>query len=160
MQSSATGVIWKFATCMRLQSYSILIPLTFKLSRCDGFTVVHSAGANTNDNIPGVHFHHWLGLISIEYCYNFPLLVLQVEDCDVIEFTAKLFASGPMPLVLDDNFRDPLFDFDFSDMTDDGTAFMRGGYCYKRPYGWKRIALKVYGMYEDNIWLGEGIVAE
>ena len=32
--------------------------------------------------------------------------------------------------------------------------FFRGGKEYKRPCGWKRIALKVAGKYEDDVWLG------
>ncbi|GBC04205.1 hypothetical protein RclHR1_05570006 [Rhizophagus clarus] len=31
---------------------------------------------------------------------------------------------------------------------------MRGNFNYKRPYGWKRFALKVLDKYEDNTWLG------
>ena len=31
---------------------------------------------------------------------------------------------------------------------------MRGGFEYKRPYGWNRIAIKVLGKYSDDVWLG------
>lgn len=55
----------------------------------------------------------------------------------------------------------PSFDYDFSNVKDDGTRYMRGGFQYKRPYGWKRIAIKVVGKYGDNTWLGpDGIRTE
>ncbi len=50
----------------------------------------------------------------------------------------------------------PEYDFDFTDMVDDGRTFMRGGYKYERPYGWERIAFNVVGKYEDDSWLGPG----
>lgn len=31
---------------------------------------------------------------------------------------------------------------------------MRGGFQYKRHYGWKRIAIKVLAKYGDDTWLG------
>lgn len=49
---------------------------------------------------------------------------------------------------------DPDYDFDFSDVKDDGKKYMRGGFEYNRPYGWKRIAIKVAGRYESDDWLG------
>lgn len=53
-------------------------------------------------------------------------------------------------------FFDPCYDFDFTNITD-SNVFMRGGEVYKRPCGWNRIALKVYGKYDDgNAWLGCG----
>ena len=48
----------------------------------------------------------------------------------------------------------PQYDYDFSNKKDDGKTYMRGGFEYKRPYGWKRIAIKVLGRYEDDNWLG------
>ncbi|XP_022788065.1 uncharacterized protein LOC111327991 [Stylophora pistillata] len=38
---------------------------------------------------------------------------------------------------------DPQYDFYFSDVKDDGKKYMRGGHQYHRPYGWKKIAIKV-----------------
>ncbi|XP_020627611.1 uncharacterized protein LOC110064848 [Orbicella faveolata] len=31
---------------------------------------------------------------------------------------------------------------------------MRGGFEYKRPYGWKRFAVRAHGRYENDEWLG------
>ena len=58
-------------------------------------------------------------------------------------------------LVLKDEFLDPRYDFDFRDLKDDGTVFYRGEKRYRRPYGWKRFALRVRGHYEDDVWLGK-----
>ncbi|GBB98791.1 hypothetical protein RclHR1_03320017 [Rhizophagus clarus] len=48
----------------------------------------------------------------------------------------------------------PKFDYDFTNVNDDGKTFMRGNFEYKRPCGWKRVALNVLDKYEDNTWLG------
>jgi len=50
---------------------------------------------------------------------------------------------------------DPAFDYDFNSVEDDGRRYMRGGFQYKRPYGWKRIAIKVLGKYGDDTWFGQ-----
>lgn len=44
----------------------------------------------------------------------------------------------------------PRFDFDFTNVKDDGQTYMRVKLEYKRPYGWKRFAVKVVERYEDD----------
>ena len=67
----------------------------------------------------------------------------------------KLQGGGKTIYYLDSDILDPAYDFDFTEMSEtDGEIFKRGGYVYKRPYGWKRIALKVKGKYESDEWLG------
>lgn len=56
--------------------------------------------------------------------------------------------------VFDESFLDPTFHFDLSKDKDDGKKYMRGGFEYKRPYGWNRLAMKVIGKYENDAWLG------
>lgn len=51
------------------------------------------------------------------------------------------------PTVLDERFH-----FDFTSITDK-TSYNRGGSAYIRPCGWRRYALKVHGVYDDDIWL-------
>lgn len=60
--------------------------------------------------------------------------------------------------VIPDDFFDPTFDFDFTNMSEPKSdACMRGDEPYKRPYGWMRFALKVRDKYPDgNAWLGTG----
>ncbi|KAK9957457.1 hypothetical protein ABG768_011701 [Culter alburnus] len=60
--------------------------------------------------------------------------------------------------VISDDFFDPSFDFDFTNMSElKSDECMRGDEPYKRPYGWMRFALKVRDKYPDgNAWLGTG----
>lgn len=64
------------------------------------------------------------------------------------------FGPGPSALRLFTDELDCRYDFDFSNLKDDGKTYMRGGFVYRRPYGWKRIAIKVVGKYENDDWLG------
>ena len=101
--------------------------------------------------------------ITLKLIFNYLLvlfwLILQIRNNSVIDFIPELIASGPSePVVaISDDLLDPSYDYDFSNKTDDGTEYFRGEHPYYRPYGWKRIALKVAGKYEDDIWLGKGI---
>ncbi|CAG8631762.1 16990_t:CDS:1 [Dentiscutata erythropus] len=66
--------------------------------------------------------------------------------------------SGVISYLSVSDFLDPRFDYDFTNIKDIGKTFMRGLIQYKRPCGWKRIALKVTGKYDngDDKWLGTG----
>ncbi|GBB85221.1 hypothetical protein RclHR1_11790005 [Rhizophagus clarus] len=57
-------------------------------------------------------------------------------------------------LFIHPNMLAPSYDYDFTQIDDKGMTFMRGDFEYKRPCGWKRIALNVLDKYENNIWLG------
>lgn len=59
-----------------------------------------------------------------------------------------------IPKTFDRNNLAPQYDYDLTDVTDDGNIYMRGGFVYNRPYGWKRFAVKVLGKYENDAWLG------
>ncbi|RIA90197.1 hypothetical protein C1645_805894 [Glomus cerebriforme] len=58
--------------------------------------------------------------------------------------------------VIEKNFLDPSYDFDFTHLRDEGETHIRGNHLYKRPYGWNRIALNVkkYNFDSDYKWLG------
>ena len=58
--------------------------------------------------------------------------------------------------IFEDDLLDPPFDYDFTNINDQGGHFVRGGEVYLRPCGWNRIALKVEGKYENDLWLGSG----
>ena len=62
--------------------------------------------------------------------------------------------GGGADLQLDPGELDPRYNYDFTNQSDDGKTYMRGGKPYKRPYGWKRFAVKVLNVYESNTWLG------
>ncbi|CAF4942759.1 unnamed protein product [Rotaria sp. Silwood1] len=57
-------------------------------------------------------------------------------------------------LVLDKAALDPMYNYDFTNINDNGKKFTRGGIEYRRPCGWQRYAIKVTGKYENDIWLG------
>ena len=57
--------------------------------------------------------------------------------------------SGP-DFQLDPDELDPSYNNDFTNVSDDGKTYMRGGKPYKRPYGWRRYAVKVLNVYESN----------
>ena len=50
---------------------------------------------------------------------------------------------------------DVKYDYDFTNVRDDGTEYYRGGKRYYPPYGWKRFGLNVLGKYDEDDWLGE-----
>jgi len=62
--------------------------------------------------------------------------------------------GGSNYYVIKEDFLDPQFNFDFTNLIDDGTTYTRGKEVYKRPYGWKRIALNVRKYGPDDEWLG------
>ncbi|XP_038077324.1 uncharacterized protein LOC119745173 [Patiria miniata] len=75
-------------------------------------------------------------------------------DCTI--FGMKCSPGEQMGIFeLDPSNLDPQYDYDFTDKSDDGSTYLRGGQVYQRPYGWKRYAVKVHGEYENDTWLGE-----
>jgi ubiquitin len=56
--------------------------------------------------------------------------------------------------IFSDDLLDSKYDYDFTMINDNGKVYTRGGETYNRPCGWKRIALKVLGKYENDDWLG------
>jgi hypothetical protein len=55
---------------------------------------------------------------------------------------------------IDDDDLDQLYNYNFTNVLDSDLQFVRGGYPYTRPCGWHRVALKVLGRYDDDVWLG------
>ena len=75
-----------------------------------------------------------------------------VISCIIIKVDAQSGLTG-MSLYIDDDLLDPSFNYDFTSINDGATKHMRGGYHYKRPCGWKRFALRVLGIYGNDVWL-------
>ena len=48
---------------------------------------------------------------------------------------------------------DGKYHYDFTNISDNGVTFYRGGMIYNRPCGWKRYAYNLKGKYPDDIWL-------
>ena len=79
-----------------------------------------------------------------------------LSDYNIRQYsTINIVYGGELPcLLMDNSLFDPQYNHDFTHERDDGTVFYRGGHLYKPPYGWNRIALRVKGKYENNVWLG------
>ena len=69
-------------------------------------------------------------------------------------FLLILMRGGGGEFQLDSSELSPEYNYDFSNKTDDGKSYKRGGFIYRRPYGWIRYAMKVVGRYSDDVWLG------
>ena len=79
-----------------------------------------------------------------------------IENNSNIHVLLRIRGGGPGEVyIFDESDLAPEFNFDFSTLSDDGTVYYRGPHQYRRPYGWKRYALKVSGKYENDNWLGE-----
>ena len=55
--------------------------------------------------------------------------------------------------ILDSKHLDSRGDCDFTNVVDGGSKHMRGGYPYNRPYGWKKVGLRVKDKYDNDKWL-------
>ena len=77
-----------------------------------------------------------------------------IQPYDTIHLLKLTRAGESFSYGFNINDLDPPYDYDFTEVTDDGKRYERGGFEYKRPYGWKRIAIKVRGKYSDDVWLG------
>ncbi|MGH0117794.1 UNVERIFIED_CONTAM: hypothetical protein FKN15_039965 [Acipenser sinensis] len=67
------------------------------------------------------------------------------------------YIVGKEMFVDESQFFDPPYDYDLTNINDNGKTFYRGGEEYRRPCGWYRYAVKVLGKYEDgDRWLGVG----
>jgi len=76
-----------------------------------------------------------------------------LQPRSTIYFVPRLGGGGG-PLKVSADELAPEFDYDFTDATDDGQRYMRGGLEYKRPHRWQRIAVRALGRYENDDWLG------
>lgn len=105
------------------------------------------------EGIPGNKMRLIHGNIQLESHRTLNEYGIQRES--TIHMVLRLTGGGPGGVCsFNTDELDPGFDYDFSNAKDDGKRYMRGGFQYKRPYGWKRIAIKVVGKYDDDTWLG------
>ena len=78
-----------------------------------------------------------------------------IRNNSVIKLSVRVKGGSSEIFYLDDTNLDPTWDYDFTDIDDGDTEFMRGGHRYYRPCGWKRIAINVLKKYPDGeAWLG------
>ena len=77
-----------------------------------------------------------------------------IRKGSTLHLVLRLRGGGLRALYLQPDQLAPRYDYDFTNVNDNGKTFMRGSFEYKRPCGWKRVALNVLNKYEDNAWLG------
>ncbi|KAK0507940.1 hypothetical protein JMJ35_009829 [Cladonia borealis] len=77
-----------------------------------------------------------------------------IQNGSTIHLVLRLRGGGA-PLLINQDFLDPTYDYNFTQVNDSGVSFSRGGHSYKRPCGWQRYALKVDNKYGSNTWLGQ-----
>ncbi|GBB94550.1 hypothetical protein RclHR1_02380009 [Rhizophagus clarus] len=75
-----------------------------------------------------------------------------IKRGDTIHILFRVLGGSDFYIIKDD-FISPQFSFDFTELEDDGTVYTRGKELYKRPYGWRRIALNI-NKYGNTDWLG------
>ena len=71
-------------------------------------------------------------------------------------FLVVLVQGGGGDYQLDIGMLAPSYNYDFTGRVDDGKKYIRGGFQYRRPYGWYRHAIQVCGKpeYGGDEWLG------
>ena len=86
---------------------------------------------------------------------GFILADYNIQEDNTLHLVLRLRGGGgPAIFTLDDDVLDPEYNFDFTDLEDDGEEFERGDMEYIRPYGWNRVALNVKEKYDSTAWLG------
>ena len=78
----------------------------------------------------------------------------RIHDQSTLHLVLRLRGGGGVCFAMDEAILDQKYNYDFSEMSDDGERFFRGGRAYRRPYGWNRIALNVKDKYDGAEWIG------
>ncbi|KAF7642366.1 hypothetical protein LDENG_00259240 [Lucifuga dentata] len=93
------------------------------------------------------------------------LLALSGYDVDLYNVPPALTEGPPGPepsirttvKINPQDFFHPKYDYDFTNIKDGDTTFLRGNERYLRPCGWNRVALRVLQKYDGgDAWLGTG----
>lgn len=92
-------------------------------------------------------------------CQMFDAKTLQdyeIKDRSLIQMVLGVQGGGCMAYEIENSKFAPEWNFDFTGVVDE-YPFFRGGSLYIRPLGSKRYAIKVFGEYESDDWLGGNI---
>ena len=79
--------------------------------------------------------------------------MFSLTECTV-QLVLSLKGGGKCKFTMDEDMLDEKYNYDFTNLKDDGKRFVRGGRKYIRPYGWKRVALNVKEKYDDTERIG------
>ncbi|RIA99471.1 ubiquitin-related domain-containing protein [Glomus cerebriforme] len=72
------------------------------------------------------------------------LTYYNIQKESTLHLLLRFKGDGLMALYLQSDHLAPSYDYDFTNVNDNGRTFMRGNFEYKRPCGWKRIALYIF----------------
>ena len=82
------------------------------------------------------------------------------NDCKLSDYNIQSESKLQLELqsqekvkIVEKDLFDPELDYDYTNVNDDGKIFKKGGEFYSRPCGWKSLAFKVKGIYENDDWL-------
>jgi len=78
----------------------------------------------------------------------------KIQKESTVHMVLRLRGGGEQKFDLDPAILDTRYNYDFTNMKDEGETFKRGDRTYHRPYGWMRVALNVKDKYENSDWLG------
>ena len=127
------------------------------------FCVTMSSNMNTIHDLKSL-IEEKLGMKTEDQCLSYQGTLLQDTDTlqeyhitnnSTVKLTVRVRGGSSIELhYLDSTYMDPSWDYDFTNVSDGDNKFIRGGYPYDRPCGWKRIAIKVTGKYGGGTWLG------
>ena len=73
----------------------------------------------------------------------------KIQTGSTVHLVLRLRGGGT-PFLLNADFLDIPYDYDFTHINDSGVLFSRGSHWYKHPCGWQRYALKVNNKYGSN----------
>ena len=77
-----------------------------------------------------------------------------IKNHDEIHLVLRLRGGQEIYSLLPEKLLDPPYDIVYPGIGQDSRSFSRGKQSFTRPYGWKKIELKVLGEYESDEWLG------
>ncbi|XP_051246902.1 uncharacterized protein LOC127358058 [Dicentrarchus labrax] len=109
-------------------------------------------------------FYKQEGFEQLEYPSLGTLSLQDLDDKDMYSSPLALTEGpgpeeslGPTVKINPEDFFHPQYNYDFTNIKDGDTKFMRGNELYIRPCGWNRAALRVVQKYDDgDSWLGTG----
>ena len=77
-----------------------------------------------------------------------------IKEHDAIYVLIRLRGGQENYFLPPEKLLDPRYNFVYPGIGQDSRSFSRGNRSFTRPYGWKKIALKVLGEYDNDQWLG------
>ena len=74
-----------------------------------------------------------------------------IHEGSTLHLVLSLRGGGERVFAMNEDILDPKYNYDFSNMKDDGETFVRGGRKYFRPYGWNRNMAQILSSRSQNL---------